>query len=140
MRKVSQDQTVGELDKGKRYHQPVTILIPLLLAAFGFMGYLLNSFLLWSIVMGSLGGIIHDLVQNKGIVLYPADTQEGVYLGLGLGAFLGAVSGFIAYATFAAPIALDARSLVIPLTWGLGLKGVIDGATNKVTTELKTTT
>ena len=101
-------------------------------------GYFVNSFLLLSMAVGSMGGIIHDLIQNKGLVVYPVPTAEGVYLGLGLGALLGAVSGFIAFSTVATPATIDPKSLVTPLTWGLGLKGLVDGATNAVTSKLQT--
>jgi hypothetical protein len=60
-----------------------------------------------------------------------------MYLGLALGALLGTVSGFIAYTTIATPSSIDAKSLVVPLTWGLGFKGLVDGAGNKATTSLK---
>ena len=136
---LAQPKTVGEVDATKSYRREVAILVPLVLVVLGLVAYWIpppNSVLLGFIVMGSLGGIIHDLVQNKGLVLYPATTNEGVYLGLGLGALLGAVSGFIAFSTIASPTSFDVKSLVTPLTWGLGLKGVIDGATNAVTTQL----
>jgi hypothetical protein len=129
--------TVADVDGGKQGRKEVlgfiVLGIPIAIAT----GYIFNSFLVLNIAIGSVGGIVHDLIQNKGLVVFPASTKEGIYLGLALGALFGAVSGFIAYTTIATPSPIDAKSLVIPLTWGLGLKGLVDGAGNKVTTSLK---
>jgi hypothetical protein len=111
----------------------VIILIPALLAI---LGYLVNSNLLLFVAFGSLGGIIHDLLQNKGLLAYPKPTEEGIYLGIGLGTLLGGVSGFLAFATVTSTSTLDAKLLVTPLTWGLGLKGLTEGAMNQPTNKL----
>lgn len=124
-------KSLAEADGKKTYYREAAILVLVVPPALGVLGYLANSFLLLCIVFGSFGGIIHDLIQNKGLLVYPDSSTEGVYLGAGLGAILGAVSGFLAYATLAAASTVDPKTLTVPLTWGLSLKGLADAVSNQ---------
>lgn len=108
----------------------ILIIIPAVLVIMIGVGLQQGSFLLLSLAVGSIGGLVHDLIQNKGLLAYPKQSEEGVYLGALLGALLGGVSGFIGFATTTPPTPLDARSLAVPLSWGIGLKGLIEGGAN----------
>ncbi len=128
--------SLAQANGEKKYYREsviVVLVVPPILAVVGYFG---NSLLLLSVVFGSFGGIIHDLIQNKGILVYPDSSSEGVYLGAGLGALLGALSGFLAYATLSATSISDPKTLVVPLTWGLSLKGLADAATNQTTSKV----
>jgi hypothetical protein len=123
----------------KKYYKHAVIAVLVVPPLLGVVGYFGNSLLLLSVVFGSFGGIIHDLLQNKGLLVYPDSSSEGVYLGAGLGALLGALSGFLAYATLSATSISDPKTLVIPLTWGLSLKGLADAATNQTISKVPAT-
>jgi len=135
--------TVESADKAKKAFGVVTqtamaMVVVLILVVLGLAGALTKSVFLLSIVAGSVGGLIHDLVQNKAVILYPSTTEEGVYLGWILGIILGGAAGFIAYASGVVSGTFDPRLLSAPFTAGIALKGVTDAAANTSAANVKT--
>ena len=135
--------TVEALDKTKTAFGVVnqTVMASVVVAILfilGLAGSLTESVLLLSIVVGCVGGVIHDLIQNKAIILYPSTTDEGVYIGWILGVILGGAAGFIAYGSGVVSTTLDPRLLLAPFTAGIALKGVIDAAANTSAGNVKT--
>ena len=125
---TSPDKSMEAL--GKIPHIWVFIFVIAILFILGVAGSLTKSVLLLGVVVGCVGGIIHDLVQNKAIILYPKTSDEGVYIGWILGVILGGAAGFIAIASGVASTAFNAQSLLAPFTAGIALKGITDAAAN----------
>jgi len=114
-----------------RHRLAGTLVVIAALLCLAVAGLVTKSFWILCILAGSIGGMIHDIVQNKGVILYPHSTEEGVYLGLGIGFLLGAVSVFLASATVSSvPTTISPGDFITPLTYGLGLKGVVDAGGN----------
>ncbi len=137
-------ETLTDADKAKSafgLDQTYTAMaVVLFLIILGIVGSVTQSFLLLSIVVGSVGGLIHDLIQNKAIILYPKTTTEGIYLGWILGIIMGGAAGFIAYTSgVVSTNSFDPKLLSVPFTAGIALKGVVDAAatTSADTTKTK---
>jgi len=140
---ASISKSVAAADKEKKAFGAITQavmagIVIIVLFVLGAVGAYAQSFLLLSVVVGSVGGLIHDLIENKAIVLYPSSSTEGIYIGWMLGIILGGAAGFIAYASGVIPTNFDAKLLLAPFTAGIALKGVIDSATNTSASEVKT--
>ena len=135
--------TLASADKEKKAFGKIsqtvmaTVVIAFLIIL-GIAGSLTSSFLLLSIVAGCVGGLIHDLIQNKAVILYPSTTSEGVYLGWILGIILGGAAGFLAYASGVVSTTFDPKLLSAPFAAGIALKGVIDAAANTSADNVKT--
>ncbi len=136
-------QTLDSADKAKTAFGVVTqsamaAVVIAFIVILGLAGSLTKSFLLLSIVVGAVGGLIHDLIQNKAVILYPSTTDEGVYLGWILGIILGGAAGFIAYASGVVSTTFDPKLLAAPFTAGIALKGIVDAAANTSASNVKT--
>ena len=135
--------TVESTDKDKKAFGTVTqtvmaVVVVVILFILGLAGSLTESVLLLSVVVGCVGGLIHDLIQNKAIILYPSTTDEGVYIGWILGVILGGAAGFIAYSSGVVSTTFDPKLLAAPFTAGIALKGVVDAAANTSASNVKT--
>ena len=119
------NQTVVSADKekalGKVPQEVMAAVIIAILIILGVVGGVTKSFLLLSIVVGCVGGLIHVLIQNKAVILYPHTTDEGVYIGWVLGIILGGAAGFIAYASGVVSTTFDPKLLSAPFTAGIAL-------------------
>lgn len=115
----------------------IAALVILVLVVLGAVGGATKSLPLLCIVVGSAGGLIHDLIQNKAVVLFPGSTEEGVYIGWILGIILGGAAGFIAYAGLAS-VTSEAKTLAAALSAGIALKGITDGAANQSASNIQT--
>jgi len=136
-------ETVESLDKTKKAFGAVTqtvmaVVVVVILFILGLAGSLTESVLLLSVVVGCVGGLIHDLIQNKAVILYPSTSEEGVYIGWILGVILGGAAGFIAYSSGVVSTTFDPKLLAAPFTAGIALKGVVDAAANTSASNVKT--
>jgi hypothetical protein len=82
--------------------------------------------------VGGLGGLVHELAQSRGKILFFARQDDGIYLGAIAGVVLGAVAGVLAVRGFLLDTGLTSESTV-KVTYevflaGLALKGVVEAA------------
>ncbi len=81
--------------------------------------------------IGALGGLVHEIAQSKGKILFFAKKEDGFYLGSVAGMVLGAVAGIMVARVLISnpPTAITAAQLSYEaFIAGLGLKGVIEAA------------
>jgi hypothetical protein len=89
--------------------------------------------LLSAIFVGALGGVVHEIAQSNGRLMFPQTTSDGVYLGGLFGLLAGGIAGLIlvqGVSGLASPSLLSEAFLA-----GLSLKGFSEAVagTNKPT-------
>jgi hypothetical protein len=99
------------------------------------LGYLsyhsLQDPLLTSIFVGALGGVVHEIAQSNGKLMFPQPASDGIYLGGAYGLLIGGVSGLILaqgqqiLANGAFPPSLIGEAFLA----GLSLKGLSEAVT-----------
>lgn len=96
----------------------------------GVVSYQANSPFGLGIAVGALGGLVHEIAQSRGTVLFLQKKVDGLYLGAISGVILGAVAGVL--------VALgddhfkDLQGLTVAIfSAGLALKGVAEAATTE---------
>jgi hypothetical protein len=101
-----------------------------------------NGWVIWlSVSVGGLGGLVHELAQSGGKILFFERKLDGIYIGSVAGVALGAVAGLLAIQSFithpAAQQATAANAAAQPdplqlifeaFLAGLALKGVTEAA------------
>jgi hypothetical protein len=90
-----------------------------------------NDLLLLAISMGAVGGVIHELAQSGGKIVFMKVQNDGLYLGTIAGMVLGAVAGVLAVrGQLQQPVqAMNITQLSFDLFLaGLALKGVAEAA------------
>ncbi len=95
-----------------------------------------NNWLLWlAASVGGLGGLVHEIAQSGGKIMFFQRHKDGMYLGSLAGIVLGAVAGILVIRghliASAGGVALEVSK--IQLTYeifmaGLALKGVTEAA------------
>ena len=96
-----------------------------------------NNWLLWlAASVGALGGLVHEIAQSGGKIMFFQRHQDGMYLGSLAGVVLGAVAGIlvirghlIASAAGNAPLVSTIQLSYEIFMAGLALKGVTEAAT-----------
>jgi len=84
--------------------------------------------------VGGLGGLVHEIAQSGGKILFFQKHQDGMYLGAVSGIVLGAVAGVLVVrghliASVADIPSVSATQLSYEVFFaGLGLKGVAEAA------------
>jgi hypothetical protein len=78
------------------------------------------------VLAGGLGGFIHDIAKNKGIITLPKRINNELYLGSLLGILLGAVCGLLAIPTAGAGTEKVAS---VAFFSGIGFKGLGEAIT-----------
>ena len=90
-----------------------------------------NAFVL-AISLGCVGGLMHELAQSGGKVLFFTKKDDGLYLGSVSGMMLGGISGVMAVHAIPAPQTgqeLFFQNLAYETFMaGLGLKGLVEAA------------
>lgn len=91
-----------------------------------------NNWVLWlAVSVGGLGGLVHEIAQSGGKILFFERKLDGIYLGSMAGTILGAVAGLLAIRgliinapTDPEPVQLIYEAFIA----GLALKGVMEAA------------
>lgn len=140
---------IKEKDEGRRYVKGITYTLLLGAPFLLVIAYLYDSVWLAWVGAAAIGGILHDLIQNNGVIAYAYKTQEGIRLGVGLGGIIGGICGLLAFtvthphisftaAYFFSPFlsglpsipthapSFSATDLFTPFVSGLAFKGVAD--------------
>jgi len=110
---------IKEKDKGRRYARGITYTFLLGVPILFIIAYLYDCVWLAWVAVAAFGGIIHDIIQNNGVIAYAYRTKEGIRLGVGLGAIIGGISGLFAFAVTNPDISFTASYLFSPFLTGL---------------------
>lgn len=112
--------------------------IVLLVGLVAILNWALNHGSFWWVAIGAggLGGLIHELAQSKGKILFIKKYDDGVYLGSISGIILGLVAGILMLQN---QITSDQTIETAKLTKatfdafiaGLALKGVVDATSSE---------
>ena len=103
--------------------------LALILIAVAWWNFNYNAFAV-AISLGCVGGLMHELAQSGGKVLFFEKKDDGVYLGSVSGMMLGGISGMIAAHAIPVPQAGPEFQNLAYETFmaGLGLKGLAEAA------------
>jgi hypothetical protein len=103
--------------------------LALILIVVAWWNYNQNAFAV-AISLGCVGGLMHELAQSGGKVLFFAKKDDGVYLGSVSGMMLGGISGMIAAHAIPFPQPGPEFQNLAYETFmaGLGLKGLAEAA------------
>jgi hypothetical protein len=140
---------IKEKDKERRYVKGITYIFLFGVPILFLISYFYDCVWLTWVSVAAFGGIIHDLIQNNGVIAYAHRTKEGIRLGVGLGAIIGGICGLFAFAVthqdivftvsyFFSPFLIGfpdippqaysftATDLFTPFVSGLAFKGIAD--------------
>lgn len=114
----------------ERHSLRIVLLCMAACVAAAVVGSVFEWWLVLAVGMGALGGLIHEIAQSGGKILFFQRHEDGLYLGAVAGIVLGAIAGMLMVrGSLASPAAADAVELTYEsLIAGLGLKGVIEAA------------
>ena len=117
------------LTRSEELSVAATGALALILIAVAWWNYNQNAFAM-AISLGCVGGLMHELAQSGGKVLFFAKKDDGVYLGSVSGMMLGGISGMIAaHAIPVSPAGPEFQNLAYETFMaGLGLKGLAEAA------------
>jgi hypothetical protein len=83
--------------------------------------------------VGGLGGLVHDVAQSRGKLLFFKRQPDGLYLGTVAGVFLGAVAGVVVIRGYLTGDTPTTDATFVQMSYeaflaGLALKGVAEAA------------
>jgi hypothetical protein len=91
-----------------------------------------NGWVLWlAVSVGGLGGLVHEIAQSGGKILFFERKLDGVYIGSLAGAVLGAVAGLLAIRGLIINPPAEPQSIQLiyeAFFAGLAMKGVVEAA------------
>lgn len=130
---MSNDQVSPILTKMERYSIIITVILLIILAVLSWISSLNNWLIVLAMSVGGIGGLVHEIAQSRGKILFFQKEQDGIYLGSVAGIVLGAVAGLLTIRGFitgeAAPAAANNTQIIYEVFLaGLALKGVIEAA------------
>jgi hypothetical protein len=116
-------------DDGK-FASTLTVVIVVGLTVYGYS--VLHSMFLTAILVGAIGGLVHEIAQSQGKYVLPSYDQKEFYLGSLFGLIAGGVAGLIFVAQGIPQVGsqtgnLPSNALIAEsFLAGLGLKGFAD--------------
>ena len=88
-----------------------------------------NNPLVLAVSLGCVGGLMHELAQSGGKILFFERKDDGLYLGGVAGMMLGGVTGLIAAHAVQAATAMEYQNLAYEAFMaGVGMKGLVEAA------------
>ena len=111
----------------------ITVLIGLALAIAAWYSYQKQSLFILAFSIGGLGGLVHDVAQSRGKLLFFKRQSDGLYLGTVAGVILGAVAGVVVIRGYLTGDIPTTSSTFVHMSFeaflaGLALKGVAEAA------------
>lgn len=96
------------------------------------IGYQRHMLLLLAASVGGVGGLVHEIAQSRGMILFFEKRADGLYLGSIAGAMMGAVAGLLVVRGLLAGHGGEVLNFT-DITFdvfmaGLALKGVVEAA------------
>lgn len=109
----------------------VTVVLLVILSTIAVVSHNKHHVLPLAVSVGGIGGLIHEIAQSRGRILFFQRFQDGIYLGSVAGVVLGAVAGVLAVRGYVANGAatIDTTQIAYEIFLaGLALKGVVEAA------------
>ena len=110
---------IKEREKERKYVKGITYTFLIGVPILFLISYLYDCVWLAWVAVAAFGGIIHDIIQNNGVIAYAYRTKEGIRLGVGLGAIIGGICGLFAFAVTNPDISFTASYFFSPFLTGL---------------------
>ena len=110
---------IKEKDKERKYVKRITYTFLFGVPILFLISYFYDCVWLAWIAVAAVGGILHDVIQNSGVIAFAYRTKEGIRLGVGLGAIIGGICGLFAFAVTNPDISFTASYFFSPFLSGL---------------------
>jgi len=128
---------MGETWTGEEKYSVIANIV-LLIVLVAALNWALNHGSFWWVAVGAggLGGLIHELAQSKGKMLFIKKYDDGVYLGSISGIILGVVAGILILQNQITSNQTIEAAQLTKATFdafiaGLALKGVVDATSSE---------
>ena len=110
-----------------------TVVLGVVLALVALLSYRNQSLLVLAFSVGGLGGLVHEIAQSRGKILFFQRHADGLYLGTISGVILGAVAGILVIRGYLTGDAATTNATFVQMSYetfiaGLALKGVAEAA------------
>jgi len=110
-----------------------TVAIGVAFAIAAWFSYQKQSLFILAFSVGGLGGLVHDIAQSRGKLLFFERHKDGLYLGTIAGVFLGAVAGILVIRGYLTGDTPTTSATFVDMSYeaflaGLALKGVAEAA------------
>jgi len=110
-----------------------TVAIGVVLAIVAWQSFRNQSLLVLAFSVGGLGGLVHEIAQSRGKILFFKNEPDGLYLGTISGVVLGAVAGVIVIRGYMTGDTSTTNATFVNMSYecfiaGLALKGVAEAA------------
>jgi hypothetical protein len=110
-----------------------TVAIGAVLCLAAWFSYRSQWLLVLAFSVGGLGGLVHDVAQSRGKLLFFKRQPDGLYLGTVAGVFLGAVAGVVVIRGYLTGDTPTTDATFVQMSYeaflaGLALKGVAEAA------------
>jgi hypothetical protein len=111
----------------------ITVSIGLILAIAAWFSYQKQSLFIMAFSLGGIGGLVHDIAQSRGKLLFFKRQSDGLYLGTVAGVFMGAVAGIVVIRGYLTGDTPTTDATFVNMSYeaflaGLALKGVAEAA------------
>lgn len=116
----------------------ITVSIGLILAIAAWFSYQKQMLFILAFSLGGIGGLIHDIAQSRGKLLFIKSQPDGLYLGTVAGVLMGAVAGIVVIRGYLTGDTPTTDATFVNMSYeaflaGLALKGVAEAAGTKGT-------
>jgi hypothetical protein len=106
-----------------------TGVLALVTVAMAWIGFAFHSAFVMAFFLGCVGGLMHELFQSGGKVLFFEKKEDGLYLGALAGMLLGGVSGLLSARSVDSANVLQFNALAYDaFLAGMGMKGLAEAA------------
>jgi hypothetical protein len=110
----------------------VTCALALICIAAAWIGYAARAPFAMAVAVGCIGGLVHELFQSGGTVLFFVRREDGLYLGSLAGILLGGVSGLLSAHGVVTADAVQLQGVAYDAFFaGVGLKGLAEAAAGR---------
>ena len=111
----------------------VTAAIGVVLAFAAWFSYRNHWLLVLAFSVGGMGGLVHEIAQSRGKILFFRRQSDGLYLGTIAGVILGAVAGILVIRGYLTKDMSTTNATFVQISYeaflaGLALKGVAEAA------------
>jgi hypothetical protein len=97
------------------------------------LSYRNQSLLVLAFSVGGPGGLVHEIAQSRGKILFFQRQSDGLYLGAIAGVILGAIAGILVIRGYLTGDIATTNATLVQMSYetflaGLALKGVAEAA------------
>ena len=110
-----------------------TVILFVVFAIVAWLSFRNQSLLVLAFLVGGLGGLVHEIAQSRGKILFFENKSDGLYLGTISGIILGAVAGVLVIRGYMTGETAITDATFVQMSYecfiaGLALKGVAEAA------------